>query len=180
MSLFVGDLVRLAPLDRANLPAFKRWFRDYEVQRFLGMVPVPYTDEREEEWFEQAVRAVDQYNFSIRTLAEDVLIGNCGLFNISAKNHSAEFGIVIGEKECWGKGYGTDATRAMLRFAFQELNLNRVGLMVFSFNVRAIRAYEKAGFVQEGCLRQALFREGAYHDEVLMSVLREEWLAQQA
>lgn len=180
MNLFEGELVRLTHLQRDDLPAFKRWFRDYEVQRWLGVDPVvPLTDEAEEAWYEQASRSKDAFHFSIRTLADDRLIGNCSLFGISQKNRSAEFGIVIGEKEYWGRGYGSDATRIVLRFAFDEVNLNRVYLWVFSFNRRAIRAYEKCGFVHEGTARQTIFREGQYHDAHLMSVLRDEWLAMQ-
>jgi RimJ/RimL family protein N-acetyltransferase len=179
MNLFEGELVRLTQIERKSLPAFRRWFRDYEVQRFLAMPTVPITDEAEDAWYERMAQARDQYIFSICTLADDTLIGNCGLFDLDHKNRSAEFGIVIGEKDCWGRGFGTDATRLIVRFAFEELNLNRVALRVYDFNGRAIRAYEKAGFVHEGRQRAALFREGAYHDVLMMSVLREEWAASQ-
>lgn len=84
-------------------------------------------------------------------------------------------GIVIGEKEYWNRGYGSDALRTLLRFAFEELNLHRVFLHVFDFNERAIRCYEKVGFRHEGRLRQARFTEGRYVDELVMAVLREEW-----
>ena len=110
----------------------------------------------------------------------DRLIGNCGLFGFDWKNRFAEFGILIGEKDAWGHGYGTDAARLILRFGFDELNLNRVWLRVYDFNPRAGRAYKKAGYVQEGIYRQALYREGAYHDIHVMSVLRDEWQAQRS
>jgi RimJ/RimL family protein N-acetyltransferase len=180
MSLFEGQLVRLTQLQRDDLPLFRQWFRDYEFFRLL--VPetaVPITDEAEDEWYEHAVKSKESFFFAIRLLADGRLIGSCGLFDISPKNRCATFGIAIGDKDCWGKGFGTDATQVLLRFAFQELNLNRVQLEVFAFNQRAIRAYEKIGFVHEGVRRQALFREGRYHDVLLMAILREEWLARQ-
>lgn len=175
MNLFEGELVRLTQISREHLPAYKRWFRDYEVQRLLGPLPVPMTDESEDAWYEQASTSTDTYTFSIRTLADDVLIGNCGLFNLDRKNRSAEFGIVIGEKDYWGRGYGTDAIRPLLRFAFDELNLHRVELRVYDFNERGVRAYEKLGFTHEGRRRDALWREGAYHDVIVMSLLEDEW-----
>jgi RimJ/RimL family protein N-acetyltransferase len=80
-------------------------------------------------------------------------------------------------KIAWGKGYGTDATRALLRYAFEEANLHRIELEVFAFNPRAIRVYEKCGFKLEGVRKQALYREGEWHDEHIMAILRDEWLA---
>ena len=104
-----------------------------------------------------------------------VHIGNIGLHEIDYKDGKATLGIMIGEKGCWDQGYGTDAVRALLRFAFQELNLHRVSLEVFDFNERAIRCYEKCGFRKEGVLRESVFRSGRYQNEILMSILRQEF-----
>jgi RimJ/RimL family protein N-acetyltransferase len=175
--LFRGELVRLTQVSRDNLPAYKRWMRDYEVQRFLARTPTPITDEAEEAWFESVAEDTGDYIFAIRTLDGDTLIGNCGLHNVEAKNRLAEFGIIIGEKDYWGRGYGTDAARVILRFAFDELNLHRVELDVYDFNPRAIRSYEKVGFVHEATRRDALFRDGAYHDVHKMGILQREWRA---
>ncbi len=178
MNLFDGELIRLTPFCREDIPVFTRWFQDYEVQRFIDPgVLVPHSEEAETAWYERAIKDTDNYHFSIRTLAEDRLIGNCGLFGIEQKNRVATLGILIGEKDHWGKGYGSDAIRVILRFGFQELNLNRIQLDVYDFNPRAIRAYEKVGFVHEGRRRQALFREGVYHDILVLGILRDEWLA---
>src|SRR5919107_1358942 len=86
-------------------------------------------------------------------------------------NGSAMFHITIGEKDVWGKGYGTEATQLMLEHAFAHLGLHRVALAVFSFNERAIRSYEKAGFRVEGRAREAIWRKGRFWDEISMSVL---------
>jgi RimJ/RimL family protein N-acetyltransferase len=88
-------------------------------------------------------------------------------------------GIGLGEREFWGKGYGTDAMRIILRYAFTELNLHRVTLNVFEYNPRGVRSYEKAGFVLEGRQRGVLLREGRRWDEIYMGILREDWLKQQ-
>jgi RimJ/RimL family protein N-acetyltransferase len=175
--LFTGDLVRLAEISRDNLPAYKRWMRDYEVQHLLARIPTPITDEAEEAWFGSVAKGTGDYIFAIHTLDSDTLIGNCGLHNVDKKSRFAEFGIVIGEKDYWGRGYGTDAARVILRFAFNELNLHRVELDVYDFNPRAIRSYEKVGFVHEAIRRDALFRNGAYHDVHRMGILQHEWCA---
>ncbi|MCJ7736119.1 MAG: GNAT family N-acetyltransferase, partial [Anaerolineae bacterium] len=107
--------------------------------------------------------------------AEDgVHIGNIGLDQINWKDRSAELGIVIGEKSQWSKGYGTDAIRTLLGLGFREMNLHRIFLRVDADNARGIRCYEKAGFQLEGTFREAVFREGVYHDQRVMSILQTE------
>lgn len=178
MDIFVGDLVHLTQIDRDDLPTFVEWFQDYEVKRFLGTDVRPFTVEDEKEWLDRVLTDTDNYHFSIRTLDEDRLIGNCGLFGFDWRNRLAEFGIVIGEKDAWGRGFGTDCARVIQRFAFGELNLNRLWLRVFEFNPRGRRSYEKAGFVHEGTMRSAVYREGSYHDVHVMSILQAEWREQ--
>lgn len=175
MTLFRGQLVRLTAISRDHLPDYRRWFRDYEVQRFLSRAALPVSDQAEEAWFEEMAKSKDVHLFDIQVLEDDRLIGNCSLFKVHPKNRVADFGIVIGEKDCWGKGYGTDAARTILRYAFHELNLNRVQLEVYDFNPRGMRAYEKAGFQHEGTRRSALYREGAYHDVHVMGILQADW-----
>ena len=168
-----GRKVRLRAPERKDLPLFVRWLNDTEVTRYLTLY-WPLSMAEEEQWFENLLKRENDRVFVIET-EEGKPIGNMGLHNIDWKNRKAVLGIFIGEKDYWGKGYGTDAIKTLLRFAFEELNLNRVELRVFEFNTRAIRCYEKCGFVTEGRLRQSLFRNGRYHDELVMAVLREEW-----
>ncbi len=111
----------------------------------------------------------------IQTGSEWILGGNAGFFNLEWTNRSAELGIFIGDKSRWDQGYGTEAVRVMLRHAFNTLNLHRIYLRVFASNARARRSYEKAGFILEGTLRQAVFRHGTYVDMHIMSILRAEW-----
>ena len=87
------------------------------------------------------------------------------------ENRSASLGIALGDKDCWGGGYGTDTMRVACRFGFEMMNLNRIHLDVYPENERAVHCYEKVGFVIEGRTRDAMFKHGAYHDLVLMSVL---------
>jgi len=109
--------------------------------------------------------------------AEGVHIGNVGLHRIDWRNRNAELGIAIGERSYWNQGYGTDAIRTLLSLAFREMNLHRVFLRVDADNARGIRCYEKAGFRREGVLREAVFKEGAYHDQYIMSILQSEFEA---
>lgn len=178
--MLYGERVRLRGIEREDIPTFVRWFNDPEVRQYLLMYE-PMSKAKEERWFEAQLESRDGFLFAIEALIEDewMHIGNVGLHKVDWKNRTAVLGIVLGEKTHWGQGYGTDATRTMLRFAFRELNLHRVELEVFEFNPRAARCYEKAGFQREGTRRQSLFRDGRYHDAHLMAILQEEFLSQE-
>ena len=130
------------------------------------------------EWIEKHLDSLLSNEFEIRTIDGDQVIGSLGLGGDMLIHSEAFVGIGIGESEFWGKGYGTEAMLLILRYAFMELNLQRVSLDVFDYNQRAIRSYEKAGFKLEGRQRGMLLREGKRWDLVYMGLLREEWLAQ--
>ncbi len=174
--LFTGKLVRLAALTPEDKTASARWSTDSEFLRLLDSSPAR---PRRAEYFSLLERKDEWhiFDFALRTLADDKLIGFEEL-EVDWPNQAGLIGIGIGEREYRGKGYGPDAMRVLLGYAFRELNLFRVGLNVFSYNTRAIRAYEKVGFVHEGILRAALYRDGQRHDILYMSVLRPEWFAQ--
>ena len=172
--MIIGERVRLRAIEREDLPAFVRWFNDPEVRQYL-LFYTPMSMTEEERWFEGLADRGD-YVYAVEALVEDewVHVGSTGLHHIDWKNGSAEFGIALGDRRYWGQGYGTEATRLMARFALHEMRLNRVELVVYDFNKRAIRCYEKVGFRHEGVKRQALFRDGRHHDVYLMGILREE------
>ena len=104
------------------------------------------------------------------------LIGEVDLWLESWAHGEAWTGVVIGERDRWGHGYGTEALWLILRYAFTELNVRRVSLNVFANNLRAIRSYEKTGFRHEGVVRSDCRRDGERWDTVFMGILREEWL----
>ncbi|MGE5264543.1 MAG: GNAT family N-acetyltransferase [Acidobacteriota bacterium] len=171
-----GEKVELGPVQREYLPRYVEWFNDWEMAQFLMTgIPLPQTLDSETAWFESRSKDPSNIVFAILALPEKNLIGNCGLHKLDFKNRSALFGIFIGDKNYWSKGYGTDAVRTIVRYAFEQLGLNRVELEVYDFNPRAVRAYEKAGFRRDGVRRQALYRDGRFHDVYLMGILREEW-----
>jgi diamine N-acetyltransferase len=174
--MIVGTKVRLRPIERDDLPRFVEWFGDPEVRRHLAIY-LPFSLAQEERWFENLQGRLERQEdvlLAIET-ADGVHIGNLGLHGINWKDRSAELGIAIGEKAYWNQGYGTDAIRTLLGLAFRELNLHRVFLRVDADNARAIRCYEKAGFQREGTSREAVFSEGSYRDQHVMSILESEF-----
>jgi RimJ/RimL family protein N-acetyltransferase len=180
-SLFKGKLVRLGAEEPGVFAdAFTRWRRDSEYVRLLDNEPARlWSSKKAKEWLEKDLDKeyddTSSYLWSIRTQAEDRLIGFVGLWDIRWNHGDTMVGIGIGERDCWGKGYGTEAMRLVVGFAFRELNLRRVTLVVFDYNPRAIRSYEKSGFKVEGRLREAMNRDGQRYDMVYMGILKEEW-----
>lgn len=179
--LFRGKLVRLTAEEPELLgKTFSVWDRDSEFRRLLDdEPPCLWSAKKIQEWFEKDIQERDDHgiSFFIRTLPEDRLIGFISLWVTTWSHGDAELGIGIGDRECWGKGYGTDAMRLILRYGFMEMNLSRITLGVFDYNARAIRSYEKTGFTLEGCMRKALYRDGSRANIVYMGILREEWQA---
>src|SRR5512138_2506905 len=178
--ILTGTLVRLSAFDPEEMSkAYSRWSRNSEYFRLLNSSARPMqSPHKAAKWMEEEVGEMSpaSYYFTIRTLAEDKLIGELGLDVVNWSGRDAFVGLGIGEVEYWSKGYGTDAMNILLRFAFTEINLRRVTLTVFEYNPRAIRSYEKAGFQHEGRKRLSLNREGRRWDELFMGILREEWM----
>lgn len=170
--------VYLRPAERADLPDFVRWFADAETTRHLAL-RAPFSLAMEEKWFEGLLdrQGTSDYHFVACLVDDGRPIGTVGLHRVDRENGKAEFGISIGEKDVWNRGYGTEALRAVCDFGFGALRLERIELEVYEHNPRAIRSYEKAGFRHEGRLRHAHFSEGQHFDVLVMALLRDEWLA---
>jgi RimJ/RimL family protein N-acetyltransferase len=171
-----GELVNLRAPEMSDLERNARWVNDREVTRFLAF-RYQMSLAAEEAWLRELASKPTSYErvfFAIET-KDGMHIGNTNLFDVKPEDRKAKLGIMIGEKSYWSRGCGSDALTTLLRFAFDEMNLNRVELDVFAFNERAIAAYRKCGFIEEGRRRQALYQEGVYHDVLVMGVLREEF-----
>jgi RimJ/RimL family protein N-acetyltransferase len=175
-----GERVYLRPAERSDLPTFVRWLADAETKRFLAL-RAPFSLAMEEKWFDTLVeqQGRDRYHFVICLLEDGRPIGATDLREINLENGSAAFGIMIGEKDRRGRGYGTDALNALCDFGFGQLRLERIELDVYEANMPAQRSYEKAGFRVEGVLRHGHFADGQFMDVVRMSLLREDWLHQE-
>ncbi len=175
---FCGKLVRLAvfePDKHASISA--AWTHDSEYSRLLDGNPAyTYSEGQVKDWIE---KQHELHQFAILDRQNDKPIGLIELDGVNWSTGDAFVGIGLGERDYWGKGYGTEAMNILLGYAFRELGLRRVSLTVFEYNPRAIHSYEKVGFVHEGRLRQALNRDGRRWDILFMGILREEWEAKQ-
>lgn len=170
----IGSKVYLRPLDLADAPILTTWMNDPEVTRYL-LAHRPLMLLAEEAFLRKMSESERDMALGIVVREPEQFIGVTGFHQFDARNRHVQFGIILGEKSAWGKGYGTEATRLMVRYAFDTLNQNRVWLHVYEYNERAVRMYQKVGFRMEGRLRQDTFRDGRYWDTFVMAVLREEW-----
>jgi RimJ/RimL family protein N-acetyltransferase len=171
--------VYLRPPEREDLPRFVGWVNDWRMMRTLGL-RAPLSLAAEERWFEDMLDrwGKSDYMFVACLLEDDRPIGNCGLHEVDLANGSAALGIGIASPDDRGRGLGTEVVRALVGFGFDFLRLERIWLDVYDTNPGARRVYERVGFVHEGTLRRAVFREGRYVDVIRMAILRDEWRAQ--
>ncbi|GAA2809446.1 hypothetical protein GCM10010441_37520 [Kitasatospora paracochleata] len=171
-----GELVRLRELRESDLPALVAWWREpaLAVQQTTGPVH-PQPDGAVAEMFRAWSRNTHtDLGLSVETRDTGELAGHVTLYGANPKDRCATLAVVIGPG-FQDRGLGTDTLRTIVRYGFCELGLHRVELTVNGYNSRALAAYAKAGFVEEGRRREAVFRSGGWHDQVLMSVLRDEW-----
>jgi len=160
-----------------NIRAFQRWYSDPDVVRLTRYQDGPMRREEIERFFAARALGLESLAMAIHVRDTDRLVGTCALSQLDSDNGSALYHITIGEKDAWGLGYGTEATRLMMGHAFDGLGLHRIALSVFAFNERAIRSYQSVGFVIEGRAREAIWREGRWWDEISMSLLDSDWIA---
>ena len=175
--MIIGKDVRLRAMERSDLPLFVRWFADPEVCEFLTAHSL-YSLDLEETWFENMRKGpIEEHPMMIEIKVGGGWqpIGDIGLIDINWVDRQAEVGVMIGEKPYWNKGYGTQAMSLLLQYAFDMVNLNRVFLRVYEPNLRGIRSYSKAGFIKEGCLRNAKYLNGNYVNMWIMGILKSEW-----
>ena len=170
----VGKSIYLSPVETEDVELYLAWLNDRQVTKFLTMRR-PIARAAERKMLERIATNKTDIVLGIRLKENDELIGGAGLHSINPIDRSATFGIFIGEKSKWSKGYGAEATRLMVGYGFNALNLNRIELDVMSYNPRGVRCYENVGFKKEGVMRQAVFNDGEYHDIIRMAILREEW-----
>jgi RimJ/RimL family protein N-acetyltransferase len=168
-----GERTLLRAVERSDLPDYVRWLNDPKLLEYFGNYR-PLSATEEERWYEAMLQDESMRVFAVEY--EDQHVGNAGFSQIDGRNASAEVGLFIGPPELWDRGLGFDVLQTLLRFGFEQMNLNRIYLRVFAEHKRAVHLYEKLGFEHEGCWRQAEFRHGRYHNLLWMSILRDEWL----
>lgn len=174
-----GTQISLVPHQVEFLDTYRRWFADPDVTHYL-LLRHPPSPSQEQEWFDHISTSQDEIGWAIMLNDGDQLIGSTGLRQIDWRNRHASSGIMIGEKDHWGKGYATEAMRLRTAYAFRELGLEKILTSVIGPNHGSRRALEKAGYRQCGLLRRQRYFDGTWHDEWLGEILREEWAQMQA
>lgn len=171
--MIAGDKVILRALEQADLERCWQWMNDPNIVRTLKTrYPMPFHGEAE--WLERAVReSAGEKHFAIESRDARVHIGNASIHGIDWVSRTGAFGLFIGEPSAWNRGFGSDAIRTLTRFAFDEMNLRKLRINVFEYNEKAKHVLDALGFVQEGKLTAEFYREGTYHDIVILSIFRD-------
>lgn len=169
-----GDRLGFGPLRSDLIDTYSRWVNDLAVTRTLSLPCLPHTREKQEQWLAGALVSQDDVIFTMYVLDDMRPIGNIGLHDVDHDSGSADFGIVIGERDAWNKGYGTESTRMMVSYGFDVLGLNNIQLETYGNNPGAVKAYERAGFKLVGARRGAKRIGRERVDIVIMDVLANE------
>ncbi len=176
--MYKGKKTILRAYRKEDAASAVKLFNDAEFRRLLEPRPLlPVSLPEEEAFVSNAMNPKDRnraFDFAVTTL-QGKYIGGCSFFDFNHRTGIVTIGIAIADKNFWGKGYGTDALRTLLRLLFHELNARKVMLNVFAFNERAIACYKALGFREEGRLKEQVYRDGTYHDEVIMALFRRDW-----
>lgn len=169
----VGDRICLGPLRKDLLSVYLKWFNDPRVNCYLDSWGTVLTMEDEEDWYDN-VRPSDRI-LTVYLREGLVPIGNAGLHRVSLQHLTAEMGLVLGEREYWGQGLGSEAVKLVLDYGFTGLGLESIHLRVYPFNQRALRCYQGAGLKPAGRLRRAHRIAGRVYDVILMDILASEF-----
>lgn len=178
LNLFQGPRVRLTAARAGDAAIVARWHEDAWFLRLMdARTARPQSEQQIQAWIDETEKSNHDFLLAVRLVETDELIGWIELNGILWNNGTTMLGIAVGDPARWDQGYGREAMELTLRYAFDELNLHRVGLTVFSYNLRAIALYEKLGFTYEGAQREFLHRGGQRHDMLTYGLLRREWEA---
>ncbi|MBO8155951.1 MAG: GNAT family N-acetyltransferase [Bacillaceae bacterium] len=168
------NAVYLRPIERKDMKSFHQAVLNEDIRYLTGTRNI-ITLEQAYEYYERITRDETRQDFAICLKEQNTVIGDLSILDIDKINQKAGFRIAIHHPDYFNKGYGTEAVRLALNYTFEDLSLNRLQLEVYSHNTRGIRAYEKAGFKKEGVMRQSLYYNGQYYDEIVMGILKEEY-----
>ncbi len=170
-----GDNVYLRPLKKPDVGSIAKWHDDKEIMTMISLARTG-SEQYWSVWIERKLRSPNAIYFGIVRADDDLLIGYTHLEELyQSQRLCRDVGILVGEKDQWSKGYGTEAMGLLLRYAFGELCLHRLELMTFVFNRRGIRLWEKCGFKREGVMRQARLANGEWCDLFLYALLEDEY-----
>jgi RimJ/RimL family protein N-acetyltransferase len=168
--MLIGRRIKLRPTETRDLEVFRQWINNWEVCRGV-LRYLPVADWEHKSWFKSLKKDKSQIYFSIESIKDKKYIGNIGLKNINWKDRKGDLFIYIGEETERGNGYGFEAVENFVRYCFDVLNLHKICLGVIVHNKAAIETYLKAGFKQEGLLKEEVFQDGEYHDLIRMGII---------
>jgi RimJ/RimL family protein N-acetyltransferase len=171
--MIAGEHVILRAFEADDVERCYHWMNDPNIVRTLK-TRYPIAFQNEAEWLEGAMHAsATERHFAIERKDDRSHIGNASIHDIDWISRNAQFGLFIGEPSAWNRGFGSDAIGTLVRFAFDDMNLIKLRINVFDYNDRAKHVLEGRGFVQEGKLERDFYREGQWHDIVILSIFRE-------
>jgi diamine N-acetyltransferase len=176
-AFLIGQDVYLRPLEAADLPLIREWANDPEIRTCTGEV-LPMSESGASEFFERVRTERDRVWFAVVLKEDDRMIGEAGLLRMFHAWRTTDLTMILGDRSAWGEGYGSQAIRLLLDYAFGYLNFHRVAVGVVGFNEPALRFYESVGFRREGLQRDGYFCDHSYHDFVMMSILEGEYSSQ--
>lgn len=171
--MYSGKQVRLRPFEREDAEKYREWVNDPQILSLVDRVR-PVTGEEHRRWYETIVSDPHCVIFAIEALPDKRFVGCIWLYGIDSRHRYAELRIVIGDKQSWGRGIGKEAISGMVQFAFKKLDLHKVYAYVLATNARAAAAFEKAGFVREGILKEERYMDGAFVDVVRLGLVRKD------
>jgi len=163
-----GEKCYLSPINIEDYDLYTKWINDLEIGKYLFFAGQSINKQKEKEVLQDLA---EKHNYAIIDKKNDKLIGNCGFVSIDDRHSKSEVGIFIGDKDYLSKGYGSEALSLLIQYGFDYLNLHNIFLMVYDFNKRAIKSYKKIGFKEVGIRREAMKRNGKYHDIIYMDIL---------
>jgi len=164
----------LTDISQKHAAEFRSWIADKQAVKYTLSIFLPH---RDEQWVRLYISSLleDNTTWNQAIIVDNSVIGYCGLSNLSEENRSGEYFIIIGNRNYWNCGFGTLAGQKVLKYGFSVLGLHRIWLTVSEVNQGAIRSYDKLGFTEEGRMKEACFRDGTFHDKVVMSIIEEQW-----
>jgi RimJ/RimL family protein N-acetyltransferase len=170
----VGERILLRPFGKRDLPHIQRWSADAELRKLIGEV-APMSEAEAEGFYKELRADKDRVWFVIVLKRDGRVIGEAGLLRMFRPWRNTDMTIIIGEKDAWGKGYGTETGNLLLDYAFNQLGFHRISIGVVGFNKRALRFWESLGFNKEGVERDEYFYDNKYSDGIMMSILENEF-----
>lgn len=163
-----GEKTRIRAVDYDDLLLLLQWREDPEISFFLGE-ELPISREMQKKWFEKTITDSGKKKFIIETF-DNEMIGLLGIMNIDIKNRHCECGITLGVKEFRGRGYASDALSVVIKFLFDEWDINRIYAKIFDYNKKSIHFFTSLGFNEDGRIKDYIYTRGEYHDMIIMSL----------